>query len=121
MKLSILMPVFNEAETVAAVIKRVLDVPYPCEVELVIVDDGSVDATPQILAQLAEGGATVNELAAPFDLTLPAVSKHIKVLEGASLVSRGRRDGRTNHGRRRYAGRCPRPPGTARAGAGRSA
>jgi DNA-binding transcriptional ArsR family regulator len=44
-----------------------------------------------ILARLAEGGATVNELAEPFDLTLPAVSKHIKVLEEAGLVSRGRR------------------------------
>ncbi|MCB1005141.1 MAG: winged helix-turn-helix transcriptional regulator, partial [Acidimicrobiales bacterium] len=34
-----------------------------------------------ILAQLADGAATVNELAEPFDLTLPAISKHIKVLE----------------------------------------
>jgi glycosyltransferase involved in cell wall biosynthesis len=59
-KLSILMPVFNEAETVAAVVKRVLDVPYPCEVELVIVDDGSVDATPQILAQLADPRVSVH-------------------------------------------------------------
>ena len=44
-----------------------------------------------ILAKLAEGEATVNDLAAPFDLTLPAVSKHIKVLERAGLVARGRR------------------------------
>jgi DNA-binding transcriptional ArsR family regulator len=44
-----------------------------------------------ILARLAEGAATVNELAEPFDLTLPAVSKHIKVLERAGLVLRGRR------------------------------
>ena len=44
-----------------------------------------------ILARLAEGAATVNELAAPFDLTLPAVSKHIKVLERAGLVQRGHR------------------------------
>jgi DNA-binding transcriptional ArsR family regulator len=44
-----------------------------------------------ILARLAEGGATVNELAEPFDLTLPAVSKHIKVLERAGLVMRGKR------------------------------
>jgi DNA-binding transcriptional ArsR family regulator len=42
-----------------------------------------------ILARLAEGAATVNELAAPFDLTLPAVSKHIKVLERAGLIQRG--------------------------------
>lgn len=42
-----------------------------------------------ILAHLASGEATVNELAAPFHLTLPAVSKHIKVLERAGLVRRG--------------------------------
>jgi DNA-binding transcriptional ArsR family regulator len=42
-----------------------------------------------ILAHLAEGAATVNELAEPFDMQLPAVSKHIKVLERAGLVVRG--------------------------------
>jgi DNA-binding transcriptional ArsR family regulator len=42
-----------------------------------------------ILARLAEGAATVNELAEPFDMQLPAVSKHIKVLERAGLVERG--------------------------------
>ncbi len=44
-----------------------------------------------ILARLADGEASVNELAAPFDLTLPAISKHIKVLEHAGLITRGRR------------------------------
>jgi DNA-binding transcriptional ArsR family regulator len=44
-----------------------------------------------ILARLAEGEATVNELAEPFEMTLPAISKHIKVLERAGLVTRGRR------------------------------
>ena len=44
-----------------------------------------------ILARLAEGEANVNELAEPFDLTLPAVSKHIKVLARAGLVVRGQR------------------------------
>lgn len=44
-----------------------------------------------ILARLAGGSATVNELAAPFEMTLPAISKHIKVLERAGLVRRGRR------------------------------
>ena len=43
-----------------------------------------------ILARLAEGEATVNELAAPFDLTQPSISKHLKVLERAGLISRGR-------------------------------
>lgn len=40
-----------------------------------------------ILARLAEGEATVNELAAPFDMSQPAISKHLKVLERAGLVS----------------------------------
>ena len=44
-----------------------------------------------ILARLADGAATVNELAEPFELTLPAISKHIKVLERAGLVMRGQR------------------------------
>lgn len=43
-----------------------------------------------ILARLAEGEATVNELAAPFEISQPAVSRHLKVLERAGLVSRGR-------------------------------
>jgi len=43
-----------------------------------------------ILARLAEGPATVNEIAEPFEMTLPAVSKHLKVLERAGLISRGR-------------------------------
>jgi len=43
-----------------------------------------------MLARLAEGEATVNELAAPFALSQPAVSKHLKVLEAAGLVTRGR-------------------------------
>jgi DNA-binding transcriptional ArsR family regulator len=43
-----------------------------------------------ILARLAEGEATVGELAAPFDMTFAAVSKHLRVLENAGLVSRGR-------------------------------
>src|SRR6195256_5368055 len=44
-----------------------------------------------ILARLASGGETsVTELAKPFDMTLPAVSKHLKVLENAGLISRGR-------------------------------
>jgi DNA-binding transcriptional ArsR family regulator len=44
-----------------------------------------------IVARLAEGEATVNELAQPFELTLPAVSKHIKVLEQAGLIKRTQR------------------------------
>src|SRR3979411_770356 len=43
-----------------------------------------------ILARLATGEASVTELAKPFDMTLPAVSKDLKVLENAGLISRGR-------------------------------
>jgi DNA-binding transcriptional ArsR family regulator len=43
-----------------------------------------------ILARLAQGEATVMELAEPFDMTLPAISKHLKVLERAGLITRGR-------------------------------
>jgi DNA-binding transcriptional ArsR family regulator len=44
-----------------------------------------------ILARLVRGEATVNELAEPFEMTLPAISKHIKVLEQAGLVARAHR------------------------------
>lgn len=43
-----------------------------------------------ILAHLAQGEATVNALAEPFDMSLPAISKHIRVLENAGLITRGR-------------------------------
>ena len=43
-----------------------------------------------ILARLTEGEASVGDLAEPFDMSLPAVSKHLKVLEKAGLISRGK-------------------------------
>lgn len=43
-----------------------------------------------ILARLASGAASVTELAEPFEMSLPAVSKHLKVLERAGLIARGR-------------------------------
>jgi DNA-binding transcriptional ArsR family regulator len=43
-----------------------------------------------ILARLSAGEASVTELAAPFEMTMPAVSKHLKVLERAGLIARGR-------------------------------
>ena len=64
------------------------------------VDDRRLDQTfaalanstrRSILARLAEGEASVNELAEPFDLTLPAVSKHLKVLERAGLIVKRQR------------------------------
>ncbi|HEX6967651.1 MAG TPA: glycosyltransferase family 2 protein [Micromonosporaceae bacterium] len=49
MKLSILMPVFNEEERIADAVKQALSVNYPCEIELIIVNDGSRDRTGEIL------------------------------------------------------------------------
>jgi DNA-binding transcriptional ArsR family regulator len=43
-----------------------------------------------ILARLASGAASVTELAEPFDMSMPAISQHLKVLEGAGLIERGR-------------------------------
>lgn len=43
-----------------------------------------------ILARLSKGNASVSEIASPFDMSLPAVSKHLKVLERAGLIERGR-------------------------------
>jgi glycosyltransferase involved in cell wall biosynthesis len=51
-KLSILMPVFNEEARLAEAVKQALDVAYPCEIELVVVDDGSTDRTREILAAM---------------------------------------------------------------------
>ena len=65
-----------------------------------VLDDARLDETfaalanstrRAILARLAEGEASVNDLAGPFDLTLPAISKHIKVLEHAGLIIRSKR------------------------------
>jgi dolichol-phosphate hexosyltransferase len=53
-KLSILMPVYNEGQTVAAAVKRVLDVTYPWDVELVVVNDGSTDGTAEALSGIAD-------------------------------------------------------------------
>jgi dolichol-phosphate hexosyltransferase len=58
-KLSILMPVYNEEARVAAAVKQALDVAYPCEVELVVVDDGSRDTTAEILGRFDDPRLTV--------------------------------------------------------------
>ena len=52
MKLSILMPVYNERNLVVNAVKQALDVSYPCDVELLIVDDGSSDGTAELLADM---------------------------------------------------------------------
>jgi glycosyltransferase involved in cell wall biosynthesis len=58
-KLSVLVPVYNEAATLADALKRVLDVDYPCETEVVVVNDGSVDGTASILDALDDPRTTV--------------------------------------------------------------
>ncbi len=60
MKLSILMPVYNEEARVADAVKQALDVDYPCEIELVVVDDGSRDATAEILGRVDDPRVVVH-------------------------------------------------------------
>jgi DNA-binding transcriptional ArsR family regulator len=64
-----------------------MSTPDPLSVTLSALADPTRRA---ILARLAEGKATVNEIAKPFDISLPAVSRHLKVLEAAGLITRGR-------------------------------
>ncbi len=52
MRLSILMPVYNEQARVSTAIKQTLEVTYPCEIELLVIDDGSTDGTRQLLANI---------------------------------------------------------------------
>jgi glycosyltransferase involved in cell wall biosynthesis len=59
-KLSILMPVYNEQASVANAVKQALDVRYPCEIELVVVDDGSRDGTTEVLAGLSDPRLSVH-------------------------------------------------------------
>ncbi|MGP7996436.1 MAG: glycosyltransferase family 2 protein [Streptosporangiaceae bacterium] len=68
MKLSILMPVYNEAETVQNVIKRLLDVKFPCPIELVVVDDASTDGSSEILDALAGDDERLNLLRHPVNM-----------------------------------------------------
>jgi dolichol-phosphate hexosyltransferase len=105
-KLSILMPVYNEAETVQTAIKRVLNVNFPCQVELIVVDDASVDATPEILDGLhdermiklkhpvnqGKGGAirtaaqaATGDYVVPFDADLEYQPEEIPTLLGPVL------------------------------------
>jgi DNA-binding transcriptional ArsR family regulator len=59
--------------------------------QLSIIFSALADSTRRaILQRLSEGEATVNELAEPFDISLPAISRHLKVLEHAGLISRSR-------------------------------
>ena len=61
MKLSILIPAYNEAATVGVAVKRLLDVRYPCDIELVIVNDGSVDNTMDVLSSIDDPRVVITE------------------------------------------------------------
>lgn len=71
----------------------------PAATASLLMDDDRLDETfaalanstrRAILARLSDGDATVNELAAPFEMSLPAISRHLKVLERAGLIVRSR-------------------------------
>jgi DNA-binding transcriptional ArsR family regulator len=63
----------------------------PAEDSLSLIFGALADPTRRaILTRLRQGEASVNELARPFDISLPAISRHLKVLEQAGLISRGR-------------------------------
>ena len=61
MKLSILIPAYNEAATVGVAVKRLLDIRYPCDIELVIVNDGSADHTMDVLSGIDDPRVVVTE------------------------------------------------------------
>ena len=60
MKLSILMPVYDEQALIANAVKQALDMSYPCEIELVVVDDGSRDGTADVLRGLEDPRLSVH-------------------------------------------------------------
>jgi len=64
LKLSILMPAYNEAGTVGIAVKRVLDLQYPCDMEVVVVDDGSADHTSEVLAAIDDPRVVITAHAA---------------------------------------------------------
>ena len=55
------MPAYNEAATVGIAVKRVLDIRYPCDVEVVVVNDGSADNTSEVLASIDDPRVTIAE------------------------------------------------------------
>lgn len=59
-KLSILMSAYNEERTIEKAINEVLQVSYPCEIELIVVDDGSTDSTPSLLSRISDTRVTVH-------------------------------------------------------------
>ena len=62
MKLSVLMPVYNELATLESAVKEVLSVYYPCEIELIVVDDGCTDGTRELYPAILSDGRVVLKL-----------------------------------------------------------
>ena len=87
-RISLVMPVYNEAANIERAYAEILSVftTLPYDLEFVFTDNHSEDDTFAILARLALGEATVLELAKPFQMSQPAVSRHLKVLETAGLI-----------------------------------
>ena len=105
-KLSILMPVYNEHATLASAVKEVLNVGFPCETELVVVDDGSTDGTRDLYPALA-GDPAFMLLDEPFAGVDPiAVGELQKLI--ASLRERGLGILITDHAVRETLGTCDR-------------
>jgi len=85
-KLSILMPVYNEVATLQSAVKRVLDVHYPVEIELVIVDDGSKDGTRDLYAQWSDEPRVVVHLKAANGGKGSAIKKGAELATGDYVI-----------------------------------
>jgi dolichol-phosphate hexosyltransferase len=59
-KLSILMSVYNEESTIVRAVDEILEVSYPCQIELIVVDDGSTDSTPSLLSEISDPRVTIH-------------------------------------------------------------
>jgi glycosyltransferase involved in cell wall biosynthesis len=80
LKLSIIMAVYNEQETIEQAVSEVLEVEYPCDMELIVVDDGSRDDTPRLLADIDDPRVTVFRHARNY-------GKGAAILAGVDLAS----------------------------------
>ena len=93
MKLSVLMPIYNESRTLEEIVKRVLDAPVDMEVELVCVDDASSDASLMILRDLAASDSRIKVIAQPSNMgkgkairtAIGAMSGDIAIIQDADL------------------------------------
>jgi glycosyltransferase involved in cell wall biosynthesis len=85
-KLSILMPVYNEVSTLQTAVKSVLDVDYPVEIELVIVDDGSTDGTRELYSEWEDDPRVTIHLQATNGGKGSAIRKGAEIATGDYLI-----------------------------------